>query len=262
MLQTFAEAARYLDDESKSNEYRLTAIRNADFLLTALRPSGQLRRAWRDGLVTNEVFLEDYAALINGLLELYQTDFNNRWFAAAQELADEMMARFSDSSGGFFDTPSDGETLLVRPKDIQDNATPSGNALACEALLKMAAFTDKGEYRDSAETALGLVSDAAMSYPLAFARWLSAADYALSSGKQIAILYQTGKEFAQGMLDVIHAEFRPNIVVAASTYPPQNGAPGLLTDRPLKDGQTTAYVCEHFVCKQPVNTVEELQTQV
>ncbi len=107
----------------------------------------------------DEFFLEDYALLITGLLDLYQTDFDNHWFVAATELADDMLMRFRDSSRGFFDTPNDGETLLVRPKDLQDNATPSGNALACEALLKLSAFTDKSQYRDAAEKALRSITD-------------------------------------------------------------------------------------------------------
>jgi len=109
--------------------------RNAEFLLRELRPNGKLKHSWRDGKTTNEVFLEDYAALILGLLELYQTDFKNRWFVSAKELADEMIELFEDPEGGFYDTSKDGEQLLLRPKDIQDNATPSGNAMAFEALL-------------------------------------------------------------------------------------------------------------------------------
>lgn len=259
MLQTFAEAVRFLDDKQKSDQYLSLATRNADFLLTTLRPNGRLCRSWRDGKVTSEVFLEDYAALINGLLELYQTDFNNRWFAVARELTEEMIARFSDPGGGFFDTPNDAEALLVRPKDIQDNATPSGNALACEVLLKMSAFTDKGEYRDLAEKALSLVVEPALRYPLAFARWLSAADYALDNGKQIAVLYEAYEDDARELLNVIRSEFRPNIIVAASSHPPPKDAPALLADRPLNDGKPTVYVCENFVCKAPVSTTEELK---
>jgi len=87
-----------------------------------------------------------------------------------------MVDHFTDPDGGFFDTRDDHEALLVRPKDVQDNATPSGNAMACEALLKMAAFTDEGRYRDMAEKTLGQVVDFSTRYPTSFARWLSAAD--------------------------------------------------------------------------------------
>ena len=278
MLATVAEAARVLPLDSGSllpdlhlpanseqlavrlqSQYYKVATRNAEFLLDSLRSDGKLKRSWRAGKVTNEVFLEDYAALILGLLELYQTDFKNKWFVAAKELADEMIELFDDPTGGFFDTSKDGENLLLRPKDLQDNATPSGNALACEALLKLAAFTDNGNYRDLAEKALGLVADMAPRYPTAFARWLSAADFALGNVKQVAVLYEAQGGDTSDLIRVVHSSFRPNTIVAASPYPPADEAPSLLKDRPLKDGKTTAYVCEGFVCQNPVTSIAELK---
>ncbi len=262
MLGTVAEAARALDDPDLQHEYLILAARNADFLLDALRPDGQLKRSWRQGKVTNEVFLEDYASLILGLIELYQTDFQDKWFASAQQLAEEMIELFNDPRGGFFDTSEKSAELLLRPKDLQDNATPSGNALACEALLKLAAFTDNGKYRDLAETSLKLIANHALRYPTSFARWLSAADLALEDGKQVAVVYGANAEEAREMLQTIRSEYRPNLVVAASAYPPSNDAPTLLLDRPLKDNKATAYVCQGFVCLQPVNSADEMNLQL
>jgi len=258
-LAALAEAARFLGEPGKREQYYTLAARNADFLLTALRPGGKLCRSWRAGRTTGEVVLEDFAALILGLLELYQTDFNERWFASAQELADEMIARFSDQSGGFFDTPADGEALVLRPKDLQDNATPSGNALACEALLTLAAFTGKNAYRDQAEKALGLVAEAAVRTPTAFARWLSAADHALGHIKQVAALGNMRDPDFQAILEAIRKGYKPAMVVAASAYPPSQAAPALLADRPLLDGKATVFVCEGFVCNKPVTEVEQLK---
>jgi uncharacterized protein YyaL (SSP411 family) len=288
MLATFAEAARYLDSESAfdtsinldlsarsansisnadsslhfTNSYFKVAMRSAEFLLSKVRPKGQLRRAWRDGKTTNEVFLEDYAALILGLLELYQTDFNNNWFVAAKELADEMIERFSDPSGGFFDTPIDSETLLLRPKDLQDNATPSGNSLACEALLKLASFTDHGEYRDIVEKSLGLVSEVSLRYPTAFARWLSAAAIAPNNGRQVAVMGDAKEEIFQQMIQVIRSEYRPDVVAAASPHPVEINSPAILKYRPLIDGRPTSYVCQGFVCNMPTNDPEVLKKQL
>jgi hypothetical protein len=258
MLAACAEAARALDNK----KYLQMAVRNAEFLLSALRPGGSLRRSWRNGKVTNEVFLEDYAALILGLLELYQTDFNNKWFVSAQELAVEMIQKFSDPEGGFFDTPIEGETLLIRPKDIQDNATPCGNSLACEALLKLAAFTDKGEFRDIAERSLSLVADFVLRYPLGFARWLSAAEFAHGKTKQVAVLGEAGEESFKKMIQFIQQEYRPGVVVAASPYPIKDHTPALLNDRILVDNKPTVYVCEGFVCKKPTTELEILKTQL
>ena len=259
MLASLAEASRVLEEPELKHKYLILATRNADFLMDALRPGGKLKRSWRQGKITNEVFLEDYAALILGLLELYQTDFRNKWFMFAQALAEEMIELFDDPNGGFFDTAKDSEGLLLRPKDLQDNATPSGNALACEALLKLAAFTDNGRYRDLAEKALRLVANHASRYPTSFGRWLSAADFALANVKQVAVVYDAAPENAEELLKTIQSEYRPNLVVAASAYPPSPDAPLLLMDRPAQDGKPTAYVCEGFICKLPVRSAPELQ---
>jgi uncharacterized protein YyaL (SSP411 family) len=266
MLAAVAEAARVLESGSslpslgqRAGRLHSMAVRNAEFLLTALRPEGKLKRSWREGKVTDEVFLEDYAALILGLLELYQTDFEDKWFSAARELADEMVDLFEDPHGGFFDTPSDGEVLLLRPKDIQDNAVPSGNALACEALLKLAAFTDDGRYRDLAEKALRLVGDFVSRYPTAFARWLSAAEFTLGNVKQVAVVYEAADEQSQELLRLIQSTYRPNTIIAASAFPPSNESPSLLQERPLKNNMATVYVCEGFVCKNPVTSIPELE---
>ena len=261
MLIAYAEAARVFDNE----HYLDIAQKNANFLLTALRPNGQLRRAWRKDKVGSEVFLADYSALILGLLELYQTDFNNRWFTAAQEFTEEMVKKFSDSEGGFFDTTNEAaeaSNLPIRPKELQDNAIPSGNALAVEALLKLDAFTGNADYRKRAEEALGLISEFVTMYPTAFAQWLSGADFAIHNVKQVAIVGDLGRDETQALLAEIHSSYRPNLVVAQSPYPIPENAPALLYSRTLKNDLPTAYVCEGFTCKLPVNNIEELREQL
>ncbi len=255
MLAAFAEAARVFDEP----RYLEIAVRNADFLLTALHPQGALRRAWRAGRAGREVFLEDYAALILGLLELYQSDFNNRWFAAAARLTEEMAARFTDPAGGFFDTPDDAEKLLLRPKDSQDNATPSGNALAADALLRMAAFTGKTEWRERAEKSLALIAGPAARFPMAHGRWLSAADFAAGDVRQIAVVGDLDDPDTKALLGEIRRAYRPDLIVAAAPDPPPKGAPALLAGRPMTGGRPTAYVCRGVVCRNPVTRVEDLR---
>ncbi|MGA2505328.1 MAG: thioredoxin domain-containing protein [Anaerolineales bacterium] len=258
ILSAFAEAGRVFNN----SRYIEIAARNADFLLTALRPQGKLRRSWRQGQASLEVFLEDYASLILGLIDLYQTDFNDRWFSEAVGLADEMVSRFADPVGGFFDTPSDAENLLTRPKDLQDSATPSGNALAAEALLKLDAFTGKGEWRKLAEQALSLIAGQAARYPTAYGRWLSAADFALGKVKQVAVIGAISDERTSAFLAEVRSAFRPNLVVAMNEYPPPDGSPALLIDRPMLNGRPTAYVCEGFVCRLPLTTLEDFRKQL
>jgi uncharacterized protein YyaL (SSP411 family) len=261
-LRAFAEAARALDDR----RYHKLAERDANFLLSSLRPDGCLRRSWREGQTTSQVFLEDYAALIIALLELYQTDFNPSWFAIAMELTDEMLASFADSEQGFFDTlaleRSNVRTLLMRPKDLQDHATPSGNALAVEALAKIAAFTEGGQYRELAEKALMQVAEVAPRYPTAFAHWLCIADFALSRVKQVAIVGDLLDEATQALIRVVREGYRPNLVLAASNTPPPEGSPELLSERPLLDKKPTAYACQGFICGQPTTNVDELREEL
>lgn len=257
MLAAFAEAARALENDT----YLLVAQVNADFILREMLLEGRLRRSWRQGQTSPEVFLEDYAALILGLLELYHSDFNPRWFVAAQTLTQEMITLFQDPDGGFFDTTQKAETVLLRPKDLQDNATPSGNALATEALLKMAAFSENEEWLHLAEQSLTQVAGMVAEYPTAFSRWLSAADFSQNSTRQIALIgdpKEDSVEMAE-FLREIRDEYRPNTVVAASGLPIPEGSPALLADRPMLDGKVTAYVCEGFVCKRPATSVSELK---
>ena len=126
----------------------------------------------------------------------------------------------------------------------------------------MAAYTDNGKYRDLAEQALTILGDSALRHPLGFARWLSAAENAQRNAKQVAVLGEAGEEIFERMLKVIRAEYRPGVVIAASTYPPQKNAPTLLNDRMLMNGKATAYVCEGFVCKLPTNDEKMLAEQM
>ncbi len=183
-LVAFAEAGAYLNRQ----DYLAAARRNADFLLRELHPAGKLLRSWRVGQARHAGYLEDYAGLILGLISLYQADPDPRWFAAARELAQEMVAHFSDPEGGFFDTRDDAGTLLTRPKDEQDNATPSGNALAALALLKIAELDSQAGLQERAIQMLGRMQAPAARYPTAFGFWLNAMDFALGPVKQVAVL--------------------------------------------------------------------------
>jgi len=253
-LTTFAEAARYLGGEA----YLAAARRNASFLLENLYLDGKLLRSWRDGAARHNAYLEDYAALGLALLALYQSDPQPKWYQATLKLADEMVAHFSDPQGGFFDTRDDHEALLVRPKDLQDNATPSGNALAANLLLQLAAYGDRLEYRKTAEEMLAPMLETSVRYPTAFAKWLSAADFALGPVNEVALI---GAQPAE-LLQTLWKAYRPRQVAAISAFPPPPGSPALLQDRPLLQDQPTAYVCRGFVCQQPVKTPAELAAQL
>jgi hypothetical protein len=258
MLQAFAEAARYL----QRDDYLDAARRNANFLLENLYVNGKLLRSWRDGAARHNAYLEDYAALTLALLSLYQSDPHPKWYTAALTLADEMVTHYTDPQGGFFDTRDDHEALLIRPKDTQDNATPSGNALAANALLQLAAYGDRLELRKTAEDMLAPVLETAVRYPTAFAKWLCAADFALGPVNEVAVVGEGEHSQTQALLKTLWDAYRPYQVAAISGFPAPEGSPALLQERPLVNGQPTAYVCRGFVCQQPVNTPEGLAEQL
>jgi|GEM_PF-1433736 len=153
MLAAFAEAARAFGRE----DYRQVAERNADFLLRELRgPDGRLRHSWRDGVAKNNSYLEDYALLIDGLIELYQSDFDPVWFLAARSLTEIMVEDFAAPTG-FFDTPEGHEALIFRPRELQDNAVPSGNSMAAFDLLRMAGLAVYPGYWDTAFASIAAI---------------------------------------------------------------------------------------------------------
>jgi len=258
MLAAFAEAARVFNNP----QYLLVAQNNARFLLSALRPANRLRRAWRQGQAGEEVFLEDYAALILGLLELYQSDFDTRWFAEALSLAQDMIEQFSDPLSGFFDTPTGAEIVLTRPKDLQDNAIPSGNALAAEALFKLAALQENPHWLERAAAMFALVAELAPRHPTAFSRWLSASQFNFSAIRQVALLGERTDPRTQAFLQELRQPYRPDTLVAASSLPLPPGAPALLHNRPLLNNQPTAYVCTNFTCLQPTTHLEQFRAQL
>ncbi len=147
MLASLAEAARVLDRA----DYRLAAVKNAEFLLRDMQDkNGRLYRAHKDGVSKISAYLEDYANVIDGLLELYQTTFDERWFVEARRLADIVLQHFPAADGGFFDTADDQEALIARPRNMQDNATPSGNAMMAKSLIRLSAYTGEARYDEAA----------------------------------------------------------------------------------------------------------------
>ena len=256
-IGAFAQAGAMLEEP----RYVAAAERAAGFLLGALRPDGRLRRSYKDGRASHQGVLEDHANLADGLLSLYEATGEGRWFSAARELVDQILAHFRAPDGGFFDTADDHETLITRPRSLQDNAVPSGSAMATLALLRLAALTGESSYRDAAEASLRLVADLAPRYPTAFAQWLSALDLAVGPIDEIAIVGEPLREDVQGLARVTREGFRPRQVLALG--PPGAGADvPLLADRSELDGRATAYVCRGFVCDRPVTDPAELRARL
>jgi len=139
---------------------------------------------------------------------------------------------------------------------VQDNATPSGSALAVTALLRMSALEGKTEWRTIAERSIEQQAALIARYPHAFGQWLLAADLALTPSQEIALLGRSFQDL-HPLLQTMRQGWYPYAVIAASAFPPSPESPALLHDRPLQD-VASAYVCHHFVCERPVSTPEEL----
>ena len=261
-IRAFAEAGRIFDEPA----YVEAAVRCADFVWSNLRDDeGRLLRSWREGVAGLRGFADDHALLAGALLTLYETTADLRWFVAARELCDALLELFVDQErGGFFQTGSDADELVVRPKDLYDNAVPSGNSAAAEALLRLALFTGEGRYEDAAIAALRLVRGVMRSAPGGFGEALCALDLYLGPSHEVAILGDPDASDTRALVDeVLRAQWRPNVVIAIA--PP--GDPGaaetvsLLADRRAVDGRPTAYLCQRFVCLLPTTSPEELRAQ-
>jgi len=260
MLASFAEAGVILNRP----DYTEAARRNAEFGLSNLRENGRLLRTWKDGRAKFNAYLEDYAFLSEGLLTLFETTGELRWLKESLALTDLMIEEFWDEeSGGFFFTGKSHESLIVRSKDYFDNATPSGNSVAAIVLLRLAALTGRDNYRNLATAVLREMGDQVRRYPSGFGYALSAVDFLLSTPREVAIV---GKDLAdiRPLLAETWRRYIPNKVVAPGVSDDREAVQTtpLLANRPLLNTLPTAYVCEHFACKQPVTDVTELSAQL
>jgi uncharacterized protein YyaL (SSP411 family) len=257
-IAALSDAGRVLGDE----RYVRAAERAAAAILGGLLGSdGRLGRSWKDGRASGNGVLEDYTHLADGLLALYEATFDERWFTTARALMDTVLAHFGDADGGFFDTADDHERLVTRPKDVQDNAVPSGNAMAVTVLLRLAAWSGEGRYRDAAERAIAGVTDFAVRYPTGFGQWLGAIDFALADVVEVAVVGDPGDDATRSLLEPVAAGYRPNQVLSVAADPATSAVP-LMRDRVAIGGRPTAYLCRAFACRQPVTEPGALAEQL
>ena len=248
------------------SEYVDTATHTADFVLTALRrEDGRLLRAWRQGRTSGPAYSDDHALLAGACLDLYETTFDVRWFEEARRLADDLVRLFHDpEAGGFFQTGSDAETLVIRPQELADNAVPSGNSVAAEVLQRLSLFTGEAEYESAGLSALRIVRDLMARAPSGFGHALCALDLYLSASREIAILGDLSDERTRSLVEAVWERYLPNVVLAVGSPGDDRAAKTvpLLAGREQVDGQPAAYVCERFACRMPVTEPEALTGQL
>jgi len=257
MLRAFATAAAVFDDAT----FRQTAEANAAFILATMRhDGGRLLHTYKDGRAKLNGYLDDYAFLADALLALYETTGVDRWRLEALALADHIVDRFADPAGGpFYSTSSDHERLIHRPRDLYDNAVPSGNSVAAEVLLRLATHTGDEHYRTLALQAITPLHDSISAAPLGFARLLCAADMATEPARELAIIGDPAAADTRALLRCAHARFDPNLVIGVAT-PAQAAASTspMFQGRVQLGGTATAYLCERYVCRRPVTDPDAL----
>jgi hypothetical protein len=261
MLRSFAEAGAALERQ----DYLDAAVKNANFLLETMRPGGKLLRTYRAGQAKLPGYLEDYPFVADGLLALYEATFDQRWLDESISLADRMIELFwDDAVGGFYDTGAEHDELVVRPRDVLDNAQPCGGSVATDVLLKLAVITGNEDYRVKAATPLRTLRELMGRAPAGTGHWIAALDFYVSSPKEVIIIGPRDDSATTALMQIVNGGFFPNKVLVGADSADDAGEYGLplLEARGMVDGKPTAYVCHNYACQLPVTTPEEFAVQL
>lgn len=250
-LAAFADAGAVLGDAS----YLEIARRNAAFIKSSLQHNGRLLRTWKEGTAKLNGYIEDYTNVADGLIVLFQATGDIEYLIDAKRYADEMITEFWDEeNGGFFFTSNDHERLIVRNKDFYDNATPSGNSVAGDVLLRIAKLSGESKYERFGATVLRIAAPQVIRHPQGFGRALSALEFHLGDTKEVVVMGEAGNRLERAVLE----RYMPDAVVVLSTkVDPDSVSLPLLKDRDMIDGKATGYVCENFICQRPAISVDE-----
>ncbi len=260
MLEAFALAASVLGRD----DFREVAVKNASFLLDEMCQNGRLLRTHKDGTSKLNGYLEDYAFLVSGLIALHEATFESRWLVEAIGLGREMVELFWDPlSGQFYDTGSDHEELVVRPRDVTDNEIPSGSSMAADVLLRLAVIAGEQDFQRDATTAVRSARELVTRFPSGAGNWACAIDFYLSTPKEVVIVGDGGNGETRQLAYEVFRQWLPNKVLVGKL-----DGDDALSDLPLMeareqiDGRPTAYVCQNYVCQLPVNDQTQLAEQL
>jgi uncharacterized protein YyaL (SSP411 family) len=233
--------------------YRESATRNIEFVLEnmTIGEESRLLHSWKDGRSEHTAVLEDYAFLIAALVDVWQITFNSRYLTLAEKYAEQVFGYFHDpESGLFFFTASDQADIILRKKDLYDNAAPSGNSTMVHNLQRLGILLDRQEWREKAAAMLLKMRSTVERYPLSFERWALAMMYEAHPYLEIAVLGANAPEKAL----MVQKRFLPNKVLAASRQN-ENGNPLLAGKLGAEDA--LIYVCRNYACQKPVQTLED-----
>src|SRR6185369_1062111 len=255
-----ARAALALDDASLADR----AARAAAFVLDHMRRDGRLLRSWRDGRAEHAAYLDDYAFLVAGLLDLYEATGEARWLREAVALDAVLAVHYEDGEGGgFFMTADDAEALLAREKPAWDGAEPSGNSVHALNLLRLHELTTDDAYRRRAERTLDALGPRLASDPMRLSEMLLALDWQLDAPKEIVIAVPGSRDEAAPFLATLRTRLVPNRILAVTA-----AGDGLAALVPVAEGKValggrvTGYVCESRVCELPTTDPAVFARQV
>ncbi|MFL6135001.1 MAG: thioredoxin domain-containing protein [Nocardioidaceae bacterium] len=254
-VASLAEAGVLLDEP----RYVQAAVDAARLIVDLHLDGGNLRRVSRNGVVgRHAAVLEDYACLAHALIVLTSATGDSAWLATAGTLLEAALTRFAADDGGFFDTAQDAETLVSRPRDPSDNASPSGQSALVHALLSYAAMTGSGQHRDAAEAALRTVRTLAERVPR-FAGWsLAAAEAAVAGPLEVAVIGDPLDPARSALERAARTSPSPGLAVVVGE-PTDDPSVPLLAGRGLVDGRAAAYVCRGMVCDRPVTEPDDVR---
>ena len=260
MISAFAKAAQAFDDK----EYADAAIKSYSFIEKYLTgKDGRLIHRFRDGESGLQAHIDDYAFMINALIDLYETTFEIKFLKRAIELNEILMKEFWDEqNGGFYFTSSKSEELIARQKDVYDGAVPSGNSVALLNLIRLSRFTANIYFEKKASLLVKYFSGYISKSPSVFCMFKCGLDFLFSSSTEIVIVLKKKDDEAIQGINLIRNIFNPNKIVILKSSDNQNEFGELLSftkDMKMKDNNTTFYVCRDYSCNQPVNSIKELQ---
>jgi hypothetical protein len=262
MISAHAQAALVLGEE----RYAQRAARAAEFVLTRMRKDGRLLRSYKDGRPRHTGYLDDYAFLIAGLLDLYEATGEPRWLREALALDGLLEKLYEDKEhGGYFMTSHDHEALLAREKPAHDGAEPSGNSVQALNLMRLHELTTEDRYRQRAERTLRAFGSRLAQAPAALSEMLLASDFHLDTPKELVIITPGSRNEAEPLLAKLRSTFVPNrvlTVAAEADLTAQSRLVPLLRGKVARRGQATAYVCERRVCRFPTSDPEVFARQI
>jgi uncharacterized protein len=258
MVRGIAEAARAFANE----KYRAVAIDSATFLFENLVNDGRVLRSFKDGRARIAGYLEDHASLGLAALAIYELTFDGSWLDKARRLGDSVVRWFwDDETGAFYDTASDHEQLIVRPREVSDNATPSGTSLAVELLLRLAELFGDADDRRRATYVVESLAPAIGRYPSAFGNILGCADMLINGAIEVAIVGDPASDDFRALERTAADRYVPSLVLAGGARRDDDTI-ALLSARDTRDGQATAYVCRNYACEEPATTPDQLDDQL